>query len=93
MIAKVMDSKAFRPIIRAFAVGKAEINAKMMKFLNKDFYLSFIDEANREVKTEPTATSDLSKMSVAELTKQCAERNIKVPPKSKKADIVRLLSE
>lgn len=92
MIAKVMNSKAFRPIIRAFAVGKAEINAKMMKFLNKDFYMAFIDEANLEVKAEPTATEVISKMTVTALIKQCAERNIKVPSKAKKADLVRLLS-
>jgi hypothetical protein len=93
-IIKVLNSRAFRPIIRALAVGKAEINTKLMKFMRNDFYMDFIDEANREVEPEKVVRAvNYKSMKKNELVAECNNRNITVPPRSTKADMIRLLTE
>ena len=51
-ISKVLNSKNFQNIIKAISVSKAEINRKVLKYFNKDFYKHFEDENEEDNITE-----------------------------------------
>ena len=90
-ICDVLNSVEFMKVIRACSVGKAEINIKMLKLFNKDFWKHF-QTITSTLKVNPSAQSDYDKMKVADLKQLCKDRNIKGITGKKKADLIMLLS-
>ena len=80
----INDPKAFAEIVKT---AKDGLNGKVKKEEVKEVK----KEAKKETKKEESKDVDYSKLTVAELKKIAAEKNIEIPAGSKKADILDLL--
>ena len=71
-ISKVLNSKNFQNIIKAISVSKAEINRKVLKYFNKDFYKHF--DVEEDIKDNNTTNKIIVESSIVKRKKN----NIKI---------------
>ena len=90
-IIEVLNHPTFKAVILACSVGKAEINAGILRFFRKDFFDTFELTPTQAV---PPATpqSEYNTMTLAALKLLCKERKIKGITGKSKDELVEMLS-